>query len=82
MVTDTMCTDPTQTDSCATGFGFFLIQSQTGLEGLDGILGFCPAETGNGPSYVSTLYGNGAIPEEAVSFNLNLASNTGTPSSI
>ena len=72
MYTDTMCTNKGQIASCATGFGFFLVESQTGLDGLDGILGFSPAVSGNGPSYVGTLKANGSIDDEVVAFNLNL----------
>ena len=84
MYTDTMCTDAGQIDSCATGFGFFLVESQKGLDGLDGILGFSPAVAGNGPSYIATLFGNGTIPEESVCFNLNLMTSSGpnTPSTV
>ena len=77
MYTDTMCTAKDQINSCATGFGFFLVEKQSGLDGLDGILGFSPAVAGNGPSYVSTLFANGTIPEEVVAFNLNLATASG-----
>jgi len=48
---------------------------------LDGILGFSPAVAGNGPSYVGTLFNNGAITEEVVAFNLNLMG-TSEPSTI
>ena len=50
-------TNSTSSDQLsATGFDFFLITSQTGLDGLDGILGLSPALAEDGPSFVSALY--------------------------
>jgi len=49
-------------------FGFFLIKWETGLSGLDGILGLSPAASGNGPSFVEALYDAGVIAEKVVTF--------------
>lgn len=58
MATDTVClSDTTQgtEDSCVTDFSFFMISSETGLNGIQGILGLSPAASGNGPSYAKAL---------------------------
>jgi hypothetical protein len=52
----------------ARDFGFFLIKWETGLSGLDGILGLSPAASGNGPSFVEALYDAGVIAEKVVTF--------------
>jgi hypothetical protein len=57
MYTDSMSISSSTTNTAATNFGFFLISKQTGLEGLDGILGFSPiTDLNTGPSYVKFLY--------------------------
>jgi hypothetical protein len=63
MYTDNMCTNDTNENTCVSNFGFFMISSQTGLDGLDGILGFSPITTDKtGPSYTKALYDQGKIP--------------------
>jgi len=57
MYTDNMAIAPSNAMTAVSNFGFFVISSQTGLDGLDGILGFSPLTTDNtGPSYVKHLY--------------------------
>jgi hypothetical protein len=71
MATDTVCLS-TNTDSCVSNFGFFLINSETGLQSLSGILGLSPSDKANGPSFMKALKDQGQIAEEIVSFGLNL----------
>lgn len=60
-------------DMCANDFKFFVITSQEGLTGYDGILGMSPDdESQNGPSYIKALYDQGVIQEKVVTFWLNL----------
>jgi len=69
MYTDTMAINSTLNTTQVTNFGFFMISSQTGLDGLDGILGFSPITDENtGPSYVKFLSDQKKIPAEVVSF--------------
>jgi len=57
MYTDNMATVTSNVNTEVANFGFFVISSQAGLSGLDGILGFSPITTQNtGPSYVKFLY--------------------------
>ena len=50
------CLDTSQ-EMCVADFEFYVITSQTGLNGNDGILGLSPANEGqNGPSYMKALY--------------------------
>jgi hypothetical protein len=53
---DTVCLWTSPSSTCVTGFSFFEILSQEGLDGLDGILGLSPAASQNGPSYLMNLY--------------------------
>lgn len=39
------------------------ISEATGLNGIDGILGLGPNESGNGPSFVNSLYTSNSISE-------------------
>ena len=57
---------------CVQDFQFFMITSQTGLNGNDGILGLSPAnEQQNGPSFIKSLYDQGTIDQEIATFWLN-----------
>ena len=61
MVTDVTCLDTTE-KMCAEDFEFYAITEETGLEGIDGILGLSPPdESKNGPSYMKALYRQGVI---------------------
>lgn len=53
---DDVCLISGDPSTCVNGFNFFMIKSETGLQGLDGILGLSPSSSGNGPSYMSALY--------------------------
>lgn len=76
MAQDNVClTDDTSSASCANSFGFFAIESETGLNNIDGILGLSPAEGDNGPSYVEALKTSGSIDEEIISFSLAASPN-------
>ena len=48
-----------------------MISSQSGLTGLDGILGLSPASVGNGPSYLWTMYTQGTISSAEATFWIN-----------
>lgn len=57
---------------CVAGFEFFVITSQNGLNGSDGILGLSPPdETQNGPSYMKALYDQKIIGSNQITFWLN-----------
>ena len=72
MMADRVClSDYNNLQTCVTNFGFFLITKQTGLSAYNGILGLSPNAGQNGPSYVGTLYSQGLIQQEIVSFQLN-----------
>ncbi len=49
-------------------FQFFGIMSQTGLDGIDGILGLSPDVTGNGPSFIGHLKKEQIIDDRMVGF--------------
>jgi len=69
MYTDNMAINSTDVNTTVSNFGFFVIKSQTGLDGLDGILGFSPITGRNtGPSYVKFLYDQQKIPTMEVAF--------------
>ena len=69
--TDMVCLD-TEEQVCVSNFEFFVIQSASGLNGNDGILGLSPPnESQNGPSYIKALYKQGTIDEEVATFWLN-----------
>lgn len=52
---------------------------QKGLSGYDGIVGMSPQdEKQNGPSYVKSLYEQGIIADEVVTFWLNLNKDQGS----
>ena len=73
MVTDVACLDTTE-EMCAEEFEFYAITKETGLDGIDGILGLSPPdESRNGPSYMKALYRQGVIKEAIASFWLNWA---------
>mmetsp|Transcript_20447 Transcript_20447/g.28252 ORF Transcript_20447/g.28252 Transcript_20447/m.28252 type:complete len:123 (+) Transcript_20447:284-652(+) len=55
MMRDNVCLDYSDLDTCNNDFEFFYIESETGLDYLDGILGLCPDVVGNGPSYMKAL---------------------------
>lgn len=72
MLADRVClSDYSDSQTCVSDFGFFLITKQTGLSAYNGILGLSPNSGSNGPSYVGALYSQGLIQEETVSFQLN-----------
>lgn len=72
MTADTVClSNYSDQSTCVTDFGFFLITKQTGLSAYNGILGLSPNADQNGPSYVGSLYNQGKISSETVSFQLN-----------
>jgi hypothetical protein len=71
MGADTVCLVSNDPTTCVTNFSFFKILQQTGLDGLDGILGLSPAVTGNGPSYMWTLYEQGKITSPECTFWMN-----------
>jgi len=52
MYTDRVCIDPDNTATCVENFGLFLIKAQSGLSGLDGIVGLSPPSGNNGPSFI------------------------------
>jgi hypothetical protein len=62
-------------DTCADDFGFFMIKAQTGLAGVDGIVGLAPAIGNTGPSFIQSLYDQGKIEQKIVSFQINLKEN-------
>ena len=72
MYTDNVCLDSQKPETCINNFGFFLIKNQSGLDGLEGILGFAPI-TGEktGPSYIKNLHEQGHVESKIVSFQLN-----------
>jgi hypothetical protein len=61
--TDSVCMLETDSSSCASQMGFVAISEESGLAGLDGVLGMAPYGEGNGPSFVKTLYNEGKISE-------------------
>jgi hypothetical protein len=71
MITDHVCIDKDIQETCVNDFGFFEVRSQSGLDGLDGILGMSPTGRGNGPNFVHEVYKAGNISEPTVSFWLN-----------
>ena len=71
MGADTVCLSDTNSESCVNNFQFFMIDSETGLNQVDGILGLSPAVDANGPSYMEALHSQGQIDEYKVSFQLN-----------
>lgn len=55
MGVDKVClSDYAATTTCSNNFNFFIITSQTGLQ-YDGILGFGPPYSNNGPSFMMSL---------------------------
>jgi len=72
---DKVCLTTTNPDTCSENFGFFQITEETGLDGLDGILGFSPAVTNNGPSFMKSLHEDGKIDKMIASFFLSDADN-------
>jgi hypothetical protein len=72
MFTDTVCMVDGDPDTCAEEFGFFEIKAQTGLAGVDGIVGLAPAIGETGPSFIETLHEQGKISNQIVSFQMNL----------
>lgn len=70
MAADSVCLLANATNTCVTDFSFFEIESQTGLDGVDGILGFSPTQRTD-PSYLWTLYKQGQISQPVVSFWIN-----------
>lgn len=75
MMEDNVCLNPSQTDTCNNMFEFFYIESETGLDYLDGILGLSPDVAGNGPSYMGHLVSQGNLDEPVASFKLRLNPN-------
>jgi hypothetical protein len=71
MAADNCCLVSGDASTCITDFSFFKISSQTGLSGLDGILGLSPASVGNGPSYLWTMYTQGTISSAEATFWIN-----------
>ena len=71
MGSDTVCLNPANANSCVNNFSFFLITKESGLQGVNGILGLSPAANGNGPSFMQALHAQGGIDEFKVSFQLN-----------
>jgi hypothetical protein len=69
MAADTVCLSA-GAGFCAEDFAFFMIQSQTGLYGLDGILGLSPT-TRTDPSFIWNLYKGGQVAEPVVTFWVN-----------
>ena len=66
-------------EACVSDFEFFVMNKQDGLSGYDGILGLSPPnEVQNGPSYVKALFEQNVIPDEVVTFWLNLYSDEGS----
>ena len=60
-----------------------MITKQTGLDGYDGILGLGPAnESQNGPSFVKTLYQQGKIDAEILTFVLEDYNDSGLESTV
>ena len=57
--------------SCLNDFEFFVIDSETGLSGLDGILGLSPDYKSNGPSFMKALKSQSIIDNEIVTFWMN-----------
>lgn len=68
---DNVCLISGDPSTCVNGFNFFMISSETGLYGLDGILGLSPSSNGNGPSYMWALYSQGLIAEPTATFWIN-----------
>lgn len=71
-MTDNVCLDPDQSDTCSDPFQFFYITSESGLDNLDGILGLSPDVTSNGPSFMGTLMNQNKIDDPVASFHLGL----------
>ena len=58
-------------NTCVSDFEFFVITSQSGLNGNDGILGMSPSDKANGPSYIKALKDQGVIDKSTATFWLN-----------
>lgn len=69
-VDDVCLSDYNNSNTCANDFNFFLITSQSGLP-FDGILGFGPPYSYDGPSYMASLVSSGSISEPIASFSIN-----------
>ena len=52
LYTDKVCLSTTDENSCVDEMGFVAISSESGLAGLDGVLGMAPYQEDNGPSFV------------------------------
>lgn len=66
---DYTCLSRSDTNTCLNNFNFFVITEQTGLTGLDGILGLSPSSNSeSGPSYMQGLIDAGSISEGIASF--------------
>ena len=57
--------------SCLSDFEFFVIEHETGLSELDGILGLSPDSNKNGPSFMGALKSQNLIDKEIVTFWMN-----------
>jgi len=56
MYTDDVCLDPESPSTCASQFGFFVFNSQTGADGEDGLLGLGPDNKKTyGPNFIKFL---------------------------
>ena len=56
---------------CVSDFEFFKIDRETGLQGLDGILGLSPDYDQNGPSFMGAMKSAGLIDKEVATFWIN-----------
>mmetsp|Transcript_1028 Transcript_1028/g.674 ORF Transcript_1028/g.674 Transcript_1028/m.674 type:complete len:211 (+) Transcript_1028:278-910(+) len=72
LMSDNVCLDPDQSDTCSDPFQFFYIMSESGLDNLDGILGLSPDVTSNGPSFMGSLMDQNKIDDPVASFHLEL----------
>ena len=69
-VDDVCLSNYNSTNTCANNFNFFLITDEAGLS-FDGILGFGPPYSYDGPSYMASLVASGSVSEAIASFSIN-----------
>lgn len=69
-MTDNVCLDVSESDTCNSDFEFFYIEEVDALYGIDGILGLSPDVSTNGPSYMGALISANKLESPVASFNL------------